>query len=76
MELELADLTTAAIQVAAALDTGPLLTVAFQAGDDHLLLSPVGKDYFAYLLTPSDSPAEFQRAQAVLLQTVSRINEL
>jgi predicted regulator of Ras-like GTPase activity (Roadblock/LC7/MglB family) len=76
VELELADLATAAIQVTSALATGPLLTVAFQAGDDHLLLSPVGEDYFAYLLTPSDSPTEFQRAQAVLLQTVSRINEL
>jgi len=76
IELELADLTTAALQVTTALATGPLLTVAFQAGDDHLLLSPVGEDYFAYLLTPSDSPAEFQRAQAVLLQAVSQINEL
>jgi predicted regulator of Ras-like GTPase activity (Roadblock/LC7/MglB family) len=76
LEVELADLTSEASRVAAALGAGPLLTVAFQAGDDHLLLSPVGEEHFAYLLTPSDSPADFRRAQAVLLQAVSRIHEL
>lgn len=76
LELELADLTAEATRVAAALSAGPLLTVAFQSGNDHVLLSPVGEEHFAYLLTPADSPAEFQRAQAVLLQTVSRLNDL
>lgn len=76
LELELADLTAKVSRVAAALNTGPLLTVAFQAGDEHLLLSPVGEDHFAYLLAPADSPGDIQQAQAVLLQTVSRINDL
>jgi predicted regulator of Ras-like GTPase activity (Roadblock/LC7/MglB family) len=76
LELELADLATEATRVAAALNTGPLLTMAFQSGDDHVLLSPVGAEHFAYLLTPTDSPADFQQAQAVLLQAVSRLNEV
>ena len=76
LEVELADLTTEAGRVAAALGTGPLLTLAFQAGDEHVLLSPVGEEHFAYLLTPSDSPADFRRAQAVLLQAASRIHDL
>jgi predicted regulator of Ras-like GTPase activity (Roadblock/LC7/MglB family) len=76
LEVELADLSTEATRVATALGAGPLLTIAFQAGDDHLLLSPVGEEHFAYLLTPADSPADFRRAQAVLLQAASRIGEL
>jgi predicted regulator of Ras-like GTPase activity (Roadblock/LC7/MglB family) len=76
LELGLADLTTEAVRVAEALNTGPLLTVAFQAGEEHVLLTPVGGDHFVYLLTPVDSAANFQQAQAVLLQAVSRLNEL
>jgi len=76
LEVELADLTSEAHRVAAAVGTGPLLTLAFQSGDLSYLVSPVGVDYFAFLLMPAGSMEEFRHAQAVLLQTASRLSEL
>lgn len=76
LEAELADLTTEAARVANALGTGPLLTLAFQTGAEHCLLSPVDEDHFVFVLVPTESPAEFRLAQAVLLQAVSRLRDL
>jgi predicted regulator of Ras-like GTPase activity (Roadblock/LC7/MglB family) len=76
LEVELAELTAEAVRVAAALGAGPLLTLAFQAGDEHCLLSPIDDDHFAFVLTPAESPADFRFAQAVLLQTASHLREV
>ncbi len=76
LEVELADLTAEATRVASALDAGPLLTLGFQAGEEHCLVSPVGESHFAFLLTPTSSANDFRRAQAVLLQTASQLNDL
>ncbi len=76
LEVELADLTQEASRVASALGTGPVLTVAFQAGETSCLVSPVGPDYFAFLLAPSNSMDNLRYAQAVLLQAASRLSEL
>ncbi len=76
LEVELADLTAEAARVANALGVGPLLTLGFQAGEEHCLLSPLDEDHFAFVLTPAESPADFRLAQAVLLQTVSRLRDL
>lgn len=76
LEVELADLTREASRVAGALGAGPVLTVAFQAGDTSCLVSPVGPDYFAFLLAPSGVVDDLRYAQAVLLQAASRLNEL
>lgn len=76
LEIELADLTTEAVRVASALGTGPLLTLAFQIGAERCLISPVGADHFAFLLTPADSDEDFRRTQAILLQTALRLGEL
>ena len=75
LEVELAELATSASRVAAAIGTGPLLTLAFQTGAEHCLVSPVGQEYFAFLLIPADSTAGFRQAQAVLLQAASRLSE-
>lgn len=76
LEVELADLAQEASRVAGALGTGPMLTVAFQAGETSCLVSPVGPDYFAFLLAPSNSIDDLRYAQAVLLQAASRLREL
>lgn len=76
LEVELAELTAEAGRVASALDTGPWLTLAFQTGTEQCLISPVSEDHFAFLVTPAASADDFRRAQAVLLQAASRLNEL
>ncbi|MGB9722960.1 MAG: hypothetical protein ACP5OO_05215 [Chloroflexia bacterium] len=76
LEVELAELTAEAARVASALGTGPLLTLAFQTGTEQCLVSPVSEDHFAFLVTPAASTDDFRRAQAVLLQAASRLNEL
>ncbi len=75
LEVELAGLVVSARQTSAALQAGPLLTLAFQIGGDHCFLSPVGGDYFAFLLTEITSVNDFRQAQAVLLQAASRLAE-
>ncbi len=75
-EVELAELTVEAGRIASALGTGPLLTLAFQTGKEHCLISPVNEDHFAFVVTPAASADDFWRAQAVLLQATSRLNEL
>lgn len=75
-EVELAELTAEAGRVASALGTGPLLTLAFQTGTEHCLISPVSEDHFAFVVTPAASADDFRHAQAVLLQAASRLNEL
>lgn len=76
LEVELAELAAEAGRVASALGTGPLLTLAFQTGAEHYLISPVSEDHFAFVVTPAVSADDFRRAQAVLLQAASRLNEL
>ncbi|MGC8874573.1 MAG: hypothetical protein ACP5SI_09045 [Chloroflexia bacterium] len=76
LEVELADLIEEASGVAGALGTGPVLTLAFQAHETSCLVSPVGPDYFAFLLAPSSSIDDLRYAQAVLLQAASRLSEL
>ncbi len=74
--MELSELTVEAVRIASALGTGPLLTLAFQTGKEHCLISPVNEDHFAFVVTPAASADDFWRAQAVLLQATSRLNEL
>lgn len=76
LEIELADLTREAARVTAAMGIGPLLTLAFQTGDEHCLISPVGEDHFAFLLSPLAGGPDLRRAQAILLQTAIRLNEI
>jgi len=76
LEVELAELTAEAGRIASALGAGPLLTLAFQTGTEHCLISPIREEHFAFLVTPAASAEDFRRAQAVLLQTASRLNEL
>jgi hypothetical protein len=76
LEVELADLAVDASRIASALGTGPLLTLAFQSGAEHYMVSPVGEGYFAFLLLPDEAFGEFRHAQAVLLQAASRLNDL
>ncbi len=76
LEVELAELTAEAGRVASALDIGPLFTLAFQTGTEQCLISPVSEGHFAFMVTPAASANDFRRAQAVLLQAVSRLNEL
>ncbi len=76
LEVELAELTAEAGRIASALGTGPLLTLAFQTGAEHCLISPISEDHFAFVVTPAASADDFRRAQAVLLQAASRLNEL
>ncbi len=76
LEVELADLAAGAVRAVEALGTGPLLTVAFQAGAEHYMVSPVGESHFAYLLLPDAAFDEFRHAQAVLLQAAGRLNDL
>lgn len=76
LEIELADLTREAARVTAAMGIGPLLTLAFQTSDEHCLISPVGEDHFAFLLSPLAGGPDLRRAQAILLQTAIRLNEI
>jgi len=76
LEIELADLTREALHTADALGIGPLLTIAFQVHAEHCLISPIGEDHFVFLLTPLEGGEQFRRAQAILLQTAIRLNEI
>jgi hypothetical protein len=75
LELELADLAARARSVSGALESGPFLTLAFQFGEDFCMLSPVGEDHFAFILSPVESVDDFRRTQAVLLQAASQLTE-
>jgi hypothetical protein len=75
LEVELADLTLDARRISQTLGSGPLVTLAFQTGEQHYLISPVSADYFAFMLAPAGSTAEFRQAQATLLQVASQLSE-
>ncbi|MBN1485880.1 MAG: hypothetical protein JXA37_14295 [Chloroflexia bacterium] len=73
--VELADFVGSTWPSMAALDMGTLMTLAFRSGDETYLLSPLNEDYFAFLLAELDSADQLRHAQAVLLQTISRLSD-